>query len=220
VRSGLSPPDISLAALACGWWLQQSPGTTGHADWYDQVFSAFAAGDDALYVRQALGPGDAGVCLDVACGTGLRTRTVIVRVERTATSVGAASRYDGSSGRPAGIHPDEPPKAPPPEKKRDLLRQQVRCRSSSTSRSIVTTTAIVPRHPVDHLFAGTRRYAVFPPSVTGRPAGSTFRCLEVVAGGTRGPSSNMARSSNRSWCEQQRMNNRLRWPRSTSVRES
>ena len=48
----------------------------GHADWYDEVFSAFASGEDAVYVRQALGPGDGGVCLDVACGTGLRAHAV------------------------------------------------------------------------------------------------------------------------------------------------
>jgi SAM-dependent methyltransferase len=29
-----------------------------------------------MYVRQALGPGDGGVCLDVACGTGLRAQAV------------------------------------------------------------------------------------------------------------------------------------------------
>ena len=48
----------------------------GHTDWYDEVFSAFASGEDAVYVRQALGPGDGGVCLDVACGTGLRAHAV------------------------------------------------------------------------------------------------------------------------------------------------
>jgi SAM-dependent methyltransferase len=48
----------------------------GHADWYDEVFSAFASGEDAVYVRQAIGPGDGGVCLDVACGTGLRAQPV------------------------------------------------------------------------------------------------------------------------------------------------
>ena len=29
-----------------------------------------------MYVRQALGPGNGGVCLDVACGTGLRAQAV------------------------------------------------------------------------------------------------------------------------------------------------
>ena len=32
----------------------------GHADWYDEVFSAFASGEDALYVRQALALATAG----------------------------------------------------------------------------------------------------------------------------------------------------------------
>ena len=42
----------------------------GHAEWYDQTFSASLDEDEVSFVREGLGPGGGQVCLDVACGTG------------------------------------------------------------------------------------------------------------------------------------------------------
>jgi SAM-dependent methyltransferase len=42
----------------------------GHADWYDETFSEFVGGDEANFLRESLGSGRGGLCLDVACGTG------------------------------------------------------------------------------------------------------------------------------------------------------
>jgi SAM-dependent methyltransferase len=42
----------------------------GHAEWYDETFSAFHTEDAESWLRECLGPGRGAVCLDVACGTG------------------------------------------------------------------------------------------------------------------------------------------------------
>ena len=42
----------------------------GHAEWYDETFSAFHTEAAESWFRECLGPGGGAVCLDVACGTG------------------------------------------------------------------------------------------------------------------------------------------------------
>ncbi len=42
----------------------------GHAQWYDETFSASLNPEEEAFLREALGPGGGQVCLDVACGTG------------------------------------------------------------------------------------------------------------------------------------------------------
>ena len=42
----------------------------GHAEWYDETFSAFLNEEEVTFLRESLGPGDGEICLDVACGTG------------------------------------------------------------------------------------------------------------------------------------------------------
>src|SRR5205085_5150603 len=42
----------------------------GHADWYDETFSAFPAAEDAEFLQMALPAGGGAAGLDVACGTG------------------------------------------------------------------------------------------------------------------------------------------------------
>ena len=42
----------------------------GHADWYDETFSAFHTEAAESWLRECLGPGGGAICLDVACGTG------------------------------------------------------------------------------------------------------------------------------------------------------
>ncbi len=44
----------------------------GHAEWYDETFSAFhPPGEELAFLKQALSIGDGEVCIDLACGTGL-----------------------------------------------------------------------------------------------------------------------------------------------------
>lgn len=42
----------------------------GHADWYDEKFSAALHEEEKAFLRESLGAGGAQICLDVACGTG------------------------------------------------------------------------------------------------------------------------------------------------------
>ncbi|HEY6294398.1 MAG TPA: methyltransferase domain-containing protein [Streptosporangiaceae bacterium] len=42
----------------------------GHAQWYDETFSASRHPEEESFLRECLGPGGGEVCLDVACGTG------------------------------------------------------------------------------------------------------------------------------------------------------
>ena len=42
----------------------------GHAEWYDEHFSAKAFPEEEAFLRECLGPGEGEICLDVACGTG------------------------------------------------------------------------------------------------------------------------------------------------------
>jgi ubiquinone/menaquinone biosynthesis C-methylase UbiE len=42
----------------------------GHAEWYDETFSAPRHPEEAAFLRDCLGAGGGEVCLDVACGTG------------------------------------------------------------------------------------------------------------------------------------------------------
>jgi SAM-dependent methyltransferase len=42
----------------------------GHAEWYDQTFSASLGEEEESFLRDRLGPGGGQTCLDVACGTG------------------------------------------------------------------------------------------------------------------------------------------------------
>ncbi len=42
----------------------------GHADWYDETFSAFRHDEEEAFLREFLGTGGGQTCLDVACGTG------------------------------------------------------------------------------------------------------------------------------------------------------
>jgi SAM-dependent methyltransferase len=50
------------------------------ADWYEQEFLPRSAGSDPLGIdralRDLLGPGDGGLCLEVGCGTGTHAATV------------------------------------------------------------------------------------------------------------------------------------------------
>ena len=48
----------------------------GHADWYDETFSAYSTAEEAGFLRECLGSGGGGICLDVACGTGLYGRLI------------------------------------------------------------------------------------------------------------------------------------------------
>ena len=42
----------------------------GHAEWYDDTFSASRHPEEESFLRECLGTGGGEVCLDVACGTG------------------------------------------------------------------------------------------------------------------------------------------------------
>jgi SAM-dependent methyltransferase len=42
----------------------------GHAQWYDETFSASLFGEEESFLAECLGHGAGQVCLDVACGTG------------------------------------------------------------------------------------------------------------------------------------------------------
>jgi SAM-dependent methyltransferase len=42
----------------------------GHAEWYDETFSASLDEDEVSFLTECLGPGTGRICLDVACGTG------------------------------------------------------------------------------------------------------------------------------------------------------
>jgi SAM-dependent methyltransferase len=42
----------------------------GHADWYDETFSAFVNEEEEAFLRECLATGNGEICLDVACGTG------------------------------------------------------------------------------------------------------------------------------------------------------
>jgi SAM-dependent methyltransferase len=42
----------------------------GHAEWYDETFSAHLNEEEESFLRDCLGTGDGEICLDVACGTG------------------------------------------------------------------------------------------------------------------------------------------------------
>ena len=42
----------------------------GHADWYDQTFTAPLHEEEESFLREHLGSGGGQTCLDVACGTG------------------------------------------------------------------------------------------------------------------------------------------------------
>jgi SAM-dependent methyltransferase len=42
----------------------------GHAQWYDETFSASRHPEEEAFLRECLGDGGGEVCLDVACGTG------------------------------------------------------------------------------------------------------------------------------------------------------
>ena len=42
----------------------------GHADWYDETFSASVHEEQTSFLRESLGQGGGQICLDVACGTG------------------------------------------------------------------------------------------------------------------------------------------------------
>jgi len=42
----------------------------GHAEWYDETFSASLNEEEESFLRECLGPGGGEICLDVACGTG------------------------------------------------------------------------------------------------------------------------------------------------------
>jgi SAM-dependent methyltransferase len=42
----------------------------GHAQWYDDTFSASRHPEEDAFLRECLGAGGGEVCLDVACGTG------------------------------------------------------------------------------------------------------------------------------------------------------
>ena len=42
----------------------------GHAEWYDETFSASLNEEETSFLREWLGPGSGQICLDVACGTG------------------------------------------------------------------------------------------------------------------------------------------------------
>ena len=48
----------------------------GHAEWYDETFSAFHTEAAESWLRECLGPGGGAVCLDVACGTGRSGRVI------------------------------------------------------------------------------------------------------------------------------------------------
>jgi SAM-dependent methyltransferase len=48
----------------------------GHAEWYDETFSAFHTEAAESWFRECLGPGGGAVCLDVACGTGRSGRVL------------------------------------------------------------------------------------------------------------------------------------------------
>jgi ubiquinone/menaquinone biosynthesis C-methylase UbiE len=51
----------------------------GHAEWYDQTFSAFLNEEEVSFLRECLGTGSGQICLDVACGTG-RCGRILARV--------------------------------------------------------------------------------------------------------------------------------------------
>jgi len=42
----------------------------GHAEWYDETFTAFRHPEEESFLRECLGTGGGEACLDVACGTG------------------------------------------------------------------------------------------------------------------------------------------------------
>jgi SAM-dependent methyltransferase len=48
----------------------QIPRYDGHAEWYDETFSARLNEEEESFLRDCLGTGDGEICLDVACGTG------------------------------------------------------------------------------------------------------------------------------------------------------
>jgi SAM-dependent methyltransferase len=48
----------------------------GHSEWYDETFGAFSYEEETAFLRERLGAGRGAICLDVACGTGLHSRTV------------------------------------------------------------------------------------------------------------------------------------------------
>jgi len=48
----------------------------GHAEWYEETFSAFHTEAAESWFRECLGPGGGAVCLDVACGTGRSGRVL------------------------------------------------------------------------------------------------------------------------------------------------
>jgi len=48
----------------------------GHADWYDEHFSAASTEAETRYLRESLGAGGGAACLDVACGTGRYAQAV------------------------------------------------------------------------------------------------------------------------------------------------
>jgi len=54
-----------------------APRYDGHAEWYDETFSAFHPPQEELaFLRKALGNGDGHVCVDLACGTGLCAQAI------------------------------------------------------------------------------------------------------------------------------------------------
>jgi SAM-dependent methyltransferase len=42
----------------------------GHAEWYDETFSAVVNQEEESFLREGLGAGNGETCVDVACGTG------------------------------------------------------------------------------------------------------------------------------------------------------
>ena len=56
----------------------------GHAEWYDETFSASLGEDEVSFLREWLGPGGGQTCLDVACGTGRWGRVLADAGYRTA----------------------------------------------------------------------------------------------------------------------------------------
>jgi len=55
----------------------ERPRYDGHADWYDDTFSPFAAGDEAELLSELIGRNPGEVCLEIACGTGRHVELLV-----------------------------------------------------------------------------------------------------------------------------------------------
>lgn len=74
-RANLGPYKFRTGYRVC--MISGAARYDGHADWYDQTFSAFHPHREELaFLQQALGAGNGQVCVDLACGTGQCARPI------------------------------------------------------------------------------------------------------------------------------------------------